>query len=470
VALLLVVGCGGVSPSGAASTRPTGAITYQPGVIQVGGGHATVRSSSSDGLSWTLRGDAPGISDLAVGKIVLVTGEVAGRVLSLKPSGSDVVVTLAPVGLGDVIRDGQLTSNGPQPLTGVENSIAPDFPGFMTDGAGTVLPGATGETSRSKPVLASYLATGAAVPAALDGSGASVEGNGSSFTVLCCDKALGSQFTYDAGGLRIQGSIFLKLRNPMVNYNLTFKDGVLQTGAMSVSGINGVHVEIKAATQSGPEGDIDTNFFLPIQMRIPMGGGAVAAGDDVPPPINLGMFEIVYLYTQFQAKSGAIQATGDYDFATDVHQVSVRDGALDAKGIVFPDAFTAKTKLGDTIAGESDGRVEVAVSAASRICVCFGGLISSDGLFMSIVSEFDVVNVSSALAIIGGKCHGIAYRQSVGVGNGHSISPMVADAINATLKAQGEGPIDARGGQISDPITIWEKWESVPAGIRRCVQ
>src|SRR5438477_126002 len=44
-------------------------VVYQPNVVVIGGGASAIRAESPDGLTWTLAGSAPGVSDLRVGKI-----------------------------------------------------------------------------------------------------------------------------------------------------------------------------------------------------------------------------------------------------------------------------------------------------------------------------------------------------------------------------------------------------------------
>ncbi len=62
--------------------QSAGQMPYQPAVVVVAGGPGTVRSVSSDGMTWTIDAGAGGASDLAVGRIMLMTSQAAGRVSS----------------------------------------------------------------------------------------------------------------------------------------------------------------------------------------------------------------------------------------------------------------------------------------------------------------------------------------------------------------------------------------------------
>jgi hypothetical protein len=75
--------------------QPAGQMPYQPDVVVVAGGPATVRSVSSDGMTWTIDAGAGGASDLAV-----LTGQVGqpadGRVAADGGVGSVMVVLVDP--------------------------------------------------------------------------------------------------------------------------------------------------------------------------------------------------------------------------------------------------------------------------------------------------------------------------------------------------------------------------------------
>ncbi|QOC92026.1 hypothetical protein [Micromonospora craniellae] len=87
-------------------------LTYQPDVVLVGGGGRSVRSVTADGLTWRIDGRAPRADDLAPGKVMFVTGRGVGRVLDLQREGGDLLVTIGPVTITDVIRDGTLAKQG----------------------------------------------------------------------------------------------------------------------------------------------------------------------------------------------------------------------------------------------------------------------------------------------------------------------------------------------------------------------
>jgi hypothetical protein len=103
--LLTATACSGPAPGATTGSRATGdaelrygqapapnpAVTYQPDVVMVGGGAASVRSVTADGLTWRLDPRAGRADQLKPGKILFVTGRGVGRVLDARRDGGDVV-------------------------------------------------------------------------------------------------------------------------------------------------------------------------------------------------------------------------------------------------------------------------------------------------------------------------------------------------------------------------------------------
>ena len=160
VAAVVASACGGGASSGGGTQPRTGAltkaelryglapdahpkVTYQPDVVVVGGGADSVVSATADGTTFTLKADAPHLNDLEVGKVMVLTNQATGRVLSMKRTGAGVVVELVPVELGEVFKDAKLSFNipidsneigfDPAPQPGGETSAAPAQSPLDTD-------------------------------------------------------------------------------------------------------------------------------------------------------------------------------------------------------------------------------------------------------------------------------------------------------------------------------------------------
>ena len=112
---------------------PEPGVSYQPGVVMVPAGPAAIRSATTDGLVWTLDRAAKGVGDLKVGSILLATGRAAGRVVALRDDGDSRVVTLAPVELTDIVRNGEINLKQALSPDSMEYQAVPDQPGARVD-------------------------------------------------------------------------------------------------------------------------------------------------------------------------------------------------------------------------------------------------------------------------------------------------------------------------------------------------
>jgi hypothetical protein len=115
-------------------------VTYQPDVVVVGGGADSVVSASADGITWTLKPNAPHVSELAVGKVMVLTNQSTGRVDTLDHTSSGVVVKLAPVQLGEVFKDATFAIHVPITTDEIGFDPVPAPGGDTSDpGAGNLL-------------------------------------------------------------------------------------------------------------------------------------------------------------------------------------------------------------------------------------------------------------------------------------------------------------------------------------------
>lgn len=130
VCVLLLTGCvAGEAPANTAPSDPRAAgglryglapepdkgTTFEPDVVLVYGGASSVRSVTADGMTWTISPTARGASDLKPGRVMFLTDRAVGRVLDVQHEAAGLAVTIGPVSLTDVIRDGHYA--GTVPLT-----------------------------------------------------------------------------------------------------------------------------------------------------------------------------------------------------------------------------------------------------------------------------------------------------------------------------------------------------------------
>ena len=88
--------------------QPNRHVRYQPDVVLIGDGPHAIRAVSSDELTWTIDATAKGADQLAVGKVMFATSRAVGRVTTLSRNDKNLVVSLAPVQITEVIRDARI--------------------------------------------------------------------------------------------------------------------------------------------------------------------------------------------------------------------------------------------------------------------------------------------------------------------------------------------------------------------------
>ena len=105
-------GGGSLLPAGSGAGLAKGVRLADDVVVVQADAGRNVASVGKDGASLVLRAGTPGLDQLAVDKVMLLTGIGAARVTSLDPQGKDTAVSFKPVTLTDVVKDADLSWNG----------------------------------------------------------------------------------------------------------------------------------------------------------------------------------------------------------------------------------------------------------------------------------------------------------------------------------------------------------------------
>jgi len=492
VALGLLVGCSASAPtttpaattSSAADSCGTqgdartygcgpatdGTIAYQPDVILVGAGAAAIRAAAPDGVTWTLDATAPGVDRMEVGKVAYVTDVAVGRVVAVTRDGGDVRVTLGPVGLGEVVLDGDLRWSRPLTSDDVTPAVAPELRGVVTEeqagpaSSGRATDSAVGSVAALRGVeLAAYR------PSATGGLAATEDapvlevfvGEDEEFGMLCCKDRLGALFSLERTGIRLRGGMWLRLQNPSIDGHAKVRNGEVVDAAIEVEGVQGLHVEFEAASTRGPAPqNFDTRYLPPVDFVYRVKGGPRGG------PAFKVAWQAFRIRTAFSAGSSTLVGSADYDFnTTTVHaEGSERAGVV---RVSLPTDFKTKTSLLDSLTGVSVGVNGLILSMINHICLCYGRMAFSNGVYVQLESTIGVTNDSSAVAILGARCRSVVYDSSATVGGGHHLWQGFVDQWNADQQLTGDDQVAADVG-YSQAVTMWDRVASFPVGIRRC--
>lgn len=260
----------GLAPS------PNQGTTFQKDVVLVDGGASSIRSVTADGLTWTLSPDAGGVADLRPGRVMFVTDRGVGRVMAVHNSSAGVEVTIGPVTITDVIRDGKFASTKPIPLS---NPIAISAAGaFWADpelqqqagvppGSGGDVPTApAADIQRALPTLDRPPSPQAIVDEAIKATT-----GGFKLTGTCCTNGPGAAFNYNKNGLSVDGSIAIGMDKPDGVFDLRIVGGSVTDASLSVTGAAGLTASLhatadpnKAANGFSPPLGTDFAFSVPV--------------------------------------------------------------------------------------------------------------------------------------------------------------------------------------------------------------
>ncbi|GII56762.1 hypothetical protein Pth03_51510 [Planotetraspora thailandica] len=447
--------------------RSDSSVEYQPDVVIVEGGGGVIRSVSKDGFTYTIDAGAKGADALRPGKIMFVTSEAAGRVVRTAAKGDDLAVTLAPVDLTDIVRNGHFTVDQALDVDAQQFQDTPDLLGEMPlDSTDPDLPDAESPGAPAGEPTPG----GTAAPATLD-SGQSADDPGivSAVAPLNAPDALtmavppiqlvagerrapgpGPQKkTSNVGGWKIEASksptllgihadhatavknlkvgldINLKLNDLRVRSSLTVANGTIVRPQFQVYGITGLAMAVRAGAANGSGDNKKVKIELPVEIKQPIIIGGF--------PATLKQTFKLLVETAFTAKNGNITASGEWGLSGPL--------GLDG-GTVLTPTFSVQKSIMDSLRGVSIGVEGIVVAAEFRFGLMVGLPVAGTGPYVGVVASLGLTNGSAAgrvglpLAGPAVKCRGTTLVLTVRGGVGIDLSSPLSKAIEKTLKVK----------------------------------
>jgi hypothetical protein len=323
---------------------PTSGYTYQPDVVIVGGGAESVRSVSSDGIVWTIKGTADNIDEVEVGKVMFVTGRGVGRVRQVQKVGDDVAVALGPVDLTEVYRDAEIEIDQPVDLTNMALVETPDLLGAVTDPAQTADVDASAPAKSTATTPAASTDGSASVqtmelpavqlisvvrppkksklpPASLKTSfqltvdNWSVEGFTTGKDNGAFDVTL--KVTRTTGPLRIGITVTVHLLNPKVRASASISGGNLKHSSAKLSGVQGIDVDVKAGSENGLADNVKARVEVPMDIILP-----------IFEPFLVAFRQKFIIETAFSSKNSTLEGHGEYRFTGPIGDSEAEAGSV----------------------------------------------------------------------------------------------------------------------------------------------
>ncbi|MGC5053396.1 hypothetical protein ACLQ2S_18285 [Micromonospora sp. DT48] len=429
-------------------------LTYQPDVVLVGGGGRSVRSVTADGLTWRLDGDAPRADDLAPGKVMFVTGRGVGRVLDLQRDGGDLLVTIGPVTVTDVIRDGTLEQRD---IT-IENPVAyqagePIW--AMSEEEAEAL-GATpsGRVGRAGPPRLAPPPPRPNQPPPVRGGGEvrSVVANFS--TGVSLNGGAEVSFHYDRDGTKLSGRAALTFARPKADFHLNVRGGKVTRADLAIKGGFGIRYSFEAGLQDGQ--NVSAVLPIPVDFSVPI-------GTVLGVPLALTISQTLKVTTAFGAKLGTIKGKGEFSLAGSL-------GYGYAKGTFGPQVsknFQRKESLINSLSGVPVGVMGLLIEHQVRFDVGFSAFVLKAGLFFEVSTAYGTT-IGSALGSPLAVCRGVGIGVRASYGIGYTILAPVVKVINKFLRLVNIKPINSSGKLGPPPYVIHRNEEIIPPGTKLC--
>lgn len=446
---------GGVPPDSelrygqAVAERPSA--TLQPDVVIVGGGGRTIRSVTADGLTWRIDARAANARALAPGKVMFITDRAVGRVLDVAEDAGDLLVTVGPVDITDVVRDGEFVRSSvdlSDPLIYLAGE--PFWSQEQPVGAGS---------GRRVPLRVRLSGDRPAQPAPQRGGSATTSALGYTVYTSCCTDGVGAHFTYEDGGVRLLGTVTLTFRKPDASFHLAIGAGKVNRAELEVSGGFGIKLEFEAGIKDGT--NHSKEFPITADLSFPIGQIAGI-------PLSFTISQTLNVKTAFGAKLGTVKGSGEFSLAGKIGFGYV-NGSFQPR---VTDNFRRKSSLIDSLTGVPVGVMGLVVRHGVRFSVGISAFVFKAGIFAELTTSYGTT-LGSALGAAYAECRGVAIAVDAAFGIGYSILEPVVRVINKFLSllkpiTGGSAPkIDASGG-LRWPHRIYKNQEVLPPDTEVC--
>ena len=499
---------------GASPKRGEG-VTYQPDVIVMEDGAEAIRSQDANGLTWTIDGNAPGASEIAVDKILFATGRAVGRVLKVDHSGSDLAVTLGPVALTDLLKEAHISHQGTlDPADMIVYVGSPDYPGAMSEidapakvaGDGFRLPAAGrarvrayvvsrdgglvpldpseeplqrhacapdahGRVRASRAAGAGTHESRAGLRGVCGASGGRLRyvssGTGTPALGTAADLAAillgGFNFfpTFNEGGVGVEarynedGVRFLaQLRLKLARPKFTFHLDIsdgLKTASVQLDGFGGVVVGIEGSTNGGYK-NIKKEFAIPVDISFTIPG---------PLPFAATFHQSLWVKTLLTGEHSIIRANGDYQLQGTI-VAGIINGSPSATAPLF---IHTVQDMAHTLSGES--------LAVNGLVLSYGGkLIVGVGSFGLVVGPYLSLNTAVGLdkgsilqrGTVGYVCRSAQLSIFLDYGVGFAVPSWSQKALDFALSFFHAKRIDLSYTKKIGTIPIKAETDAIPPG------
>lgn len=420
-------------------------VTYQPDVVFLEDGQAAIRAVTSDGLTWHLDRHAAGVDQVKTGVVLYATSLAVGRVLKVEESGADeLAVTLAPIEIGEVIKDGRIKIGQDIDLAGWGIRSLPDVPGLegeldpiavdpvepvATEGASRWVDPAGGQAPQVH--LASRRDSSQDLVNTLDGlptmpppyNQGEMEWKRGKWSGRIARTGGDIALTIvQSGDLQWHGKVVFHFTTPHLDADIGIIDGEVGDGEIELRGLRQIAVGLQAGSYNGLSDNISEKLELPVSFDLPVIVGGIA--------MNVNVSFKFLVQTAFSAKNSTLEAFGAWDTEGPL-SYSRETGAVE---VVWP-TITPNPNILDSLKTISVGTNGVVFATSIRVMLGLGAFSFSAGPYAQVVTSVALASGSSIG--FGGaamQCRQATVTIQGSFGAALAVSDTVAKGLNAYFK------------------------------------
>ena len=422
---------------------------YESDVVVIDHGAQAVRGASGDGLVWTMDPSAPGVSHLAVGKIMMATGLAVGRVEGLRRTAAGMQVALGPVTLTDVFR--RLHLHGTRvPLTNPLYYSIPAFPAASSDVASEPLTADAVSVRRLGtpivPIPTPSLPTPSlptppvpipdvTLPPPVSDPGVLSVGNAEVAPRLDTS-GLTVHVRYHHGEGAYDAKLTLEMDAPSADFTLDIDDGEVREASVTLHGAAGIKLSLNAAQLDDSGQFPDHLISVPLDLKVPLGYG-----------FYLSVSQHVRLASALIGRA-SLMAFGSYGIKGEL-RFGVRDGHPLLAGAFLTVADPLNHHV--TMVGAAGGGLSVGWRVTAEIGIGLG--ILSLGAWYKFGFNTELAAAASTDVLHPGCVKNTVYLRGQ-FGIGYHVLPIVMKAVNLVLSIFGAPEIPADGGLMSKYLPL----------------
>lgn len=387
-------------------------LELQKDVVVVGGGRNAVWGASSDGTTWTLDSNAPGMSDLAVGKVMLATGFATGRVAQITKHGDRTDVILAPIALTDLVKNGEVKFDqdvkpGDLQVQGYDGG---SVQAAQPNSQGTYVPSSwiRHVDDPSDPL--------ADKPLPVPAKEFSLETDDWTLSGGTGTDGLHFGLETEAAGLKVFANATLLFDALHVNLGTAIVNSVAGGPRGRISGIQGVKVDIQAGSQNQGGDTIKKEFELPFKIPVESVIGGV--------PVFMEFSASAVVNAALVGTDATITGAGQWQLGSGL-SMNINDQAVTSDG--GQDLKVVKSVM-DSISGIALGGAVFNLGFKVKMLTGVGAPFFGAGVFGTFTVTVGI-GIGSALGSPLALCRSASYDMKAGSGYGVVSESSIVTAL-----------------------------------------